>query len=168
MNVEAVRHQLHIANKILGVNLDGISHEESMQLQPSGASCVNWIVGHVVRARTEAVECLGHESPVSRATLDAYRPAQPWNPDGALSLDTLIAHLDSLRDALDAGLAGLTPEGAATKAPFSPTNNPDETLGSLMAVFLFHESYHVGQVGVLRRLLGKAGVLAAPASSLDD
>jgi uncharacterized damage-inducible protein DinB len=43
---------------------------------------------------------------------------------------------------------------AAQTAPFSPSGNPKETVGSLMGVLAFHEVYHVGQVGMLRRWAG--------------
>ena len=34
-----------------------------------------------------------------------------------------------------------------------------EAVGSLLAGLLFHEAYHVGQTGVLRRLIGMDGAL---------
>jgi hypothetical protein len=42
-------------------------------------------------------------------------------------------------------------------APYSPGDNPDETLGSLLYLIAFHQAYHVGQLGLCRRLAGKSG-----------
>ncbi|MBU0754734.1 MAG: hypothetical protein KJ645_06310, partial [Planctomycetes bacterium] len=40
-----------------------------------------------------------------------------------------------------------------------PVPVPQPTLGALLTVFMFHESYHAGQIGTLRRLIGKDPVL---------
>ncbi len=54
------------------------------------------------------------------------------------------------------GLAQVTEDQLSQKAPISPTENPDETIGSLLSTFAFHDAYHIGQTGVLRRIVGKA------------
>ncbi|MBU1676531.1 DinB family protein, partial [bacterium] len=53
----------------------------------------------------------------------------------------------------------LTEDRLDEPAPFSPGNDETETVGSLLAGLAFHESYHCGQLGLLRRLLGKDGVI---------
>ena len=59
-------------------------------------------------------------------------------------------------------LGKATVEQLAGEAPFSPTGNPNETVGSLLASIAFHEAYHLGQTGLSRRLLGKTGALLGP------
>ena len=59
-------------------------------------------------------------------------------------------------------LCVVTDEALAAEAPFSPTDNPDETIGSLLAGLSFHEAYHAGQIGLLRRIVGKQGALGSP------
>ena len=72
-----------------------------------------------------------------------------------LRIQLLIGWLFSLQ----AGLAGLTSDLLAAKAPFSPSQDEKETNGSLLAGLVFHEAYHNGQLGTLRRLSGAAGVI---------
>ncbi len=38
-------------------------------------------------------------------------------------------------------------------------NDEKETIGSLMAGMAFHEAYHCGQLGVLRRMAGAEGII---------
>ena len=38
-------------------------------------------------------------------------------------------------------------------------NDPDETVGSLLSVVLFHQAYHAGQTAVLRRVAVKDGAI---------
>ena len=47
----------------------------------------------------------------------------------------------------------------AARPPRNLTGDPDDTVGSQLATFVFHECYHVGQTGVLRRVVGKSGVI---------
>lgn len=96
------------------------------QLQMSG-----WFLGAALKGIT-------HE--------DSLRPTATGQ-----TINWLVGHL---ADARSGALALLTDERAAQKAPFSPSGNPDETVGSLMGVLVFHETYHVGQVGMMRRLAG--------------
>ncbi len=60
---------------------------------------------------------------------------------------------------IDAGLAGLAPEALDQPAPHSPGNNPNETVRSLLSVTFFHQAYHAGQTGILRRIAGKEGAI---------
>jgi uncharacterized damage-inducible protein DinB len=63
---------------------------------------------------------------------------------------------------LEEGLDSITDDTMSQPAPFSPTGNPDETIGSLLAAIAFHEAYHAGQLGLLRRLAGREGVMKGP------
>jgi len=72
----------------------------------------------------------------------------------------MLAKCDEAVKRFDIGLESLTPERLDSAAPFSPSNNPKETVRSLMTVVAFHQAYHVGQMGVLRRIIGKPGAIA--------
>jgi hypothetical protein len=56
----------------------------------------------------------------------------------------------------------MSPDQMDKPAPISPTGNPKETVGSLLAALAFHEAYHVGQTGILRRVIGREGVVKPP------
>jgi hypothetical protein len=91
----------------------------------------------------------------------AYGP-DPFDPERALPLSELKRRFDALGPALTHTLEKTTAEQLAAPAPFSPTSNPNETVGTLLASIAFHEAYHLGQTGLSRRLLGKPGALLAP------
>jgi len=55
-----------------------------------------------------------------------------------------------------------SPKQLSAAAPFSPTGNPNETAGTLLASIAFHEAYHLGKIRLSRRLLGEPGALLAP------
>jgi hypothetical protein len=75
-------------------------------------------------------------------------------------LQELLAAFDKASERVDAGLAGLATKKLDEPAPYSPTNDPKETVRSLLASISFHQAYHAGPTGLLRRVVGKPGAIA--------
>src|SRR5262245_60122158 len=122
---------------------------------------MNWIVGHIVRTRSQALALLGAKALFDDADFGTYG-FDGFDPSRALLLDELKSRFDAIAPVLATTLEGASTVQLEAKAPFSPTNNPNETVGSLVASIAFHEAYHLGQTGLSRRLLGKSGALLAP------
>ena len=77
----------------------------------------------------------------------------------ALTFGEILSAWNQAVERVDAGLAGLTPEVLDRPAPASPTDNPHETVRSLLTTVMFHQAYHAGQTAVLRRIAGKEGAI---------
>lgn len=146
---------------VFAANLEGISEEDGLKQPAGGGNCINWVAGHIAGARGGTLGVLGVESPFDGEKYARYeRGSEPVVGDeGTLPLKEMIGDFLATEEGLKAGLAGLTEEKLAGKAPFSPGNNPEETVGSLLAGLVFHEGYHCGQLGVLRRMTGVEGVV---------
>lgn len=142
-------------------NLEGLSEEDGFKQHPAGGNCLNWVVGHIVGSRGGILRVLGQDVPFAGDKYTRYeRGSEPVSgAEGTVALAEMVADFAATQDALAAGLAGLSDDYIAQKAPMSPSNNPKETVGSLLAGLTFHESYHCGQLGVLRRLAGAEGVV---------
>jgi len=99
---------------------------------------------------------------ISEERLKAYaRHSSPLKDQAeALPLQELLAAFDKASERVDAGLASLAPRRLDEPAPFSPVNDPKETVRSLLASISFHQAYHAGQTGLLRRIAGKPGAIA--------
>jgi hypothetical protein len=78
----------------------------------------------------------------------------PDDLDGSISGAELAADFKAGGAPLADRLAALTPEEAAVpwEHPF-PDGSQD--VGGAASFFHFHEVYHLGQLGLLRRMLGK-------------
>jgi uncharacterized damage-inducible protein DinB len=105
---------------------------------------------------------LKQEPVISEERLKPYeRNSSPLNDrTEALPLQELLAAFDIASERLDAGLTSLAPRRLDEPAPFSSANNPKETVRSLLANISFHQAYHAGQTGLLRRIAGKPGAIA--------
>lgn len=160
--LETFRHQAGMIGYVVLLNLDGVTQEESLvQPQPHG-NCANWVLGHLVCIYNKALGLLGQQPVLDPAgSIARYdRGSSPMlDPSEALDISELLGAWKAATERVDAGLAELNPEMLDARAPFSPSNNPDETVRSLVSTVLFHQAYHAGQLGVLRRIAGKDGAI---------
>lgn len=159
--IAVLRNQNEITHKVIRKNTEGVSHAESLiQPQPE-ANCMNWVVGHLLCVYNNVLPAVGQAPVMLNEKLKRYdRGSAPVKrEDDALEFGTLLTALDEAATRFDAGLAGLTSEALDQKAPFSPSNNPKETVRSVMGVLMFHQAYHAGQTGILRRIAGKPGAI---------
>jgi uncharacterized damage-inducible protein DinB len=78
----------------------------------------------------------------------------------ARELSEMLNAWDETAERIDAGLATLTLEALDAPAPSSPSDDPKETVRSLLTLVFFHQAYHTGQLGLLRRIAGKEGAIS--------
>ncbi len=158
---EALKIQFAYSAGFAQANLDGIDHAASLRAPDSGGNCINWVLGHLVQARNAALQMLGQPPVIEAEAVRRYaRGSAPLlDPADATDFSALVGAFHAAQTALTRGLDDVNETTWATPAPFSPTNDPDETIGSLLVGLAFHETYHVGQLGVLRRAIGLEGAI---------
>lgn len=165
MHPKTLAYQFGLCSYVLDRNLGQLSEEESLTGPQKGGNCLNWVLGHLTRTRNRALSLLGQEPLFPDHDFDAYddNGGVPFSAETALPFDELKRRFKALQEPLVRGLNTISDEALRKPAPISPTNNPNETVGSLLAALAFHEAYHVGQTGVLRRVVGREGVIKPPA-----
>ncbi len=116
-----------------------------------------WIVGHVVASRRALVREFGGS--IEQAPWeDAFQMgAKPGDCAGEVPSGELVEDLQRVGELLHERLLALTAEQAA-----APRATPFEAMGQTNASYilfaLWHESYHLGQLGLIRRVLGREGL----------
>jgi uncharacterized damage-inducible protein DinB len=118
-------------------------------------------LGHLLWVYDEMLPLLGQVPAMGKKALARYaRGSAPLQgPAEALDLGDLLAAWDEATQHVDAGLAGLTAAALDRPAPRNPSGNPNETIRSLLSTVFFHQAYHAGQTGLLRRIAGKKGAI---------
>ena len=158
--VDLWRHQTAMTRSVVGANLAGLTHDDSLVQPRPGGNCVNWVLGHLLTVYNGVLPLLGQEPVMDEAALKHYARGAPPIRDHAEALDyeKILAGWNQAVERIDAGLAGLTPD-ALDRPVKSPTGNPNETVRSLLTTIMFHQAYHAGQTAVLRRICGKEGAI---------
>ena len=152
-------HQVRFSQLILLKNLEDITPEQSLIEPESGGNCLNWVIGHICHARNGMVQLLRGAGHLPDETLEMYKRGGEFHTETAIGLGMLVTHHAAMQQQLIDGLSDLSEERFASPAPFSPFDDPNETLGTLLTKIVAHEFYHAGQAGVLRRLLGLKGAI---------
>jgi hypothetical protein len=160
MDTASMAKLFDIDAKVLGMNTEGVSHEESLVEPRPAGNCLNWIAGHIVASRGEILKLVGEEPVWDAAAARPYeRGAKPPLDPGSLqNLDRILADFARAQELIVAGLARLTPDDLAASAGEGPLG--EMTVGMKIAFLQFHEAYHLGQIGLLRRIVGKEGAIA--------
>lgn len=151
--------QLGYLRGVLTAQTGDLTQEESLFQPEGGGNCVNWLVGHIVVSRDMMLEIVGRPPLLDAATRARY--AQGSEPisgpgEGVEELSRLLATYKESQGPILEGMAAMSAADRATMIPwFGAEMDKRGALGGL----LFHEAYHVGQAGLLRRLLGKASAI---------
>ena len=127
-----------------------IPADEWLRKPGDGSNHLLWVMGHLVWARGNAVKTLG----------------SPWSRDWAKQFSRGAAGVDAadypaVEDVSKAWahVSAELPKFLAAASPElldKPHDKPtfDGKMGGFIAFLAFHETYHVGQVGYLRKWLG--------------
>jgi uncharacterized damage-inducible protein DinB len=159
--IETFRLSAYLIDSAARVNLEGVTHEDSLvQPRPAG-NCLNWVLGHLLTVHSRAIELMGGKPVIGEDSFKQYnRGSNPLEDSlEARDFGELKGLWQEAVKRLHEQLGTLTEERLAQGVPFSPRNDPNETVRSLLGIIMFHQSYHVGQLGVLRRIAGKDGAI---------
>ena len=149
-----------IIRRSVQMNADGISHEESLVAPQPAGSCANWIVGHLAHIYEQSLPFLGQPTVLEEGALKRYgRGSEPiGNGSEAHDFADLLRVFDEASERFEAGLANLDAAALATTRSFFGGKS-ETTLSKYLNFILFHQAYHAGQLGVLRRIVGKEGAI---------
>ena len=139
-------------------NLESITHEDSLvQPMPAG-NTINWILGHILASRNRLHLLIGLEEAWSPELAHRYTglDAAGWTPATAVDLRTIASVLSRSQQQVMAALDDMSSQRLATRA------NDGRTLAEVIGFFHFHEAYHTGQIALVRRIVGRPGVIKPP------
>ena len=141
--------------RLLELNEAGLTEELASRRPASGVASATWIVGHVVLARRRIVKLVG-----GKVTDDPV-----WEQHYARGGPGASAHLgwSGLVEAFRTADQALKEAFLAVEDWDRPTVNPalgmEQPLEQVLAFLYMHECYHLGQIGVIRKLHGLPGAI---------
>ena len=142
-----LKTQIEFNSNIILKNIEGISPQESMVFPFEEANCANWIFGHIIFVRNGLLQILD-EKPVWNNDVFIFynRGAKPLlDQEKFLDFEELKTYFHETQNRLMNVFEKLE--------DFKTDNIPD------LAGLGLHEIYHAGQLGYIRRFLGKEGAI---------
>ena len=148
---ETLAEYYGLTYRVIHRQLNGLTNEESFLQPPFRGNCLNWVLGHIVFSREAALTRLGEAFPWTEAEAVRYtRNSEPvTSATDALSLERLLTALEESQARILAGLKRVSDAELAKPA------GDDETVGEQITFSHWHETYHLGQLELLRQLAGK-------------
>ncbi|MCB9431137.1 MAG: hypothetical protein H6668_04050 [Ardenticatenaceae bacterium] len=115
------------------------------------ANCFNWVVGHLVDNRNQVLTTLGRESVLPEAARYA-QGSDEMDAAGetAVSFPLLLQTINEAQTAVAAALSELTSDDLAQWLDAEKR----VSLGDRLAFLVWHGTYQVGQLEMLRQLTG--------------
>jgi len=158
---KALATQFEFTFNVLQQNTAGVDHAGSLQAPQAAGNSMNWVGGHLVGARCGLLELLGADPVWDEKKRARYgRGSLPITPEDAQPWDEIQAALATSQERLRAAFAALAPERLL--APLPEDQNPFrvDNLAEYIGTYAFHEAYHVGQLGLIRRTYGMDGAIS--------
>lgn len=159
MKEKRLARQFNLAVRTIEMNTKDLSDTETLRPPPGGGNPLNWILGHVVYGRNRMLQMIGAPEVGGGALEELYgRGTAPPPSHRALPLAKLLALYRSTQEPILRFL-----EQADEAALDRPIETQSEILGSTvgdaLCALIWHEGYHAGQIGTLRRFAGKPGAI---------
>lgn len=144
---------------VIDKQLDGLTHEDSLIMPPFRANCLNWVVGHIVEHRDWMLRALDEPSLMPARLVDIYRRGSQTIQvgDEVADFSTLLDYIARSKTDIIGAMQRVTLEFLAEKPQTGilMPNHKDKTRLERLQGLLWHETYHTGQLELLRQLAGK-------------
>ena len=152
-DAESLIQSFAINLQVIHMQTDGLTPADSLLQLPFRGNCLNWVLGHIMVGRNSALELLGEPSLWTDAQNARYRRgSEPIvTALDAHPLDELLRDLERSQKWLSNALEKTSPETLATLVSFRGGERP---LATALSGLHWHETYHVGQLELLRQLAG--------------
>ncbi len=150
-NAEVISSTFTTNHWLINQLIDGLSHVDSLVQPPFEANCLNWIVGHIIRGRSTAITLLEAEPVFTNDLVERFKTGSPpvTGENDAVSFEKLVADLNTSQERIAAALEAISPESLAEE---KATGRGTKPVGEHLSGLAWHETYHVGQIELLRSL----------------
>lgn len=141
----------------LDVLVEGLEPSDwASALGEQGGNPPHWILGHVATSRRYLLRKLGVELPLEPWEHAFGMKSEPGDTAEYPAPDVLIADFKTSGEKVVKRLETMTAEQGEAEIDASFPDG-SKTAGGAAGFLHFHETYHLGQLGLARRLLGRPG-----------
>lgn len=151
MLIQPVKAQFELQKNWYIQSLEGLTNENVRSPFREDLNTVLWIAGHILNTRMVLLSVLTGRNEYLAFNRLFGKGSDNKIDDSYPSLEVLKENWLHISVTLHEVLDAIPEEDLISVAPFQ-TSIPDSTLLGLIAYMAAHESYHIGQISVLRKL----------------
>jgi hypothetical protein len=133
-------------------HLAGLTHEDALVQPPVTGNCILWIVGHIVCYRNYILDIVWQPDVLDAAQSHRFaKGSAPVLADepNLTRLEVLMSAYATAQNRIAEGIRKLTPEQAVEVVSQNDFTLPRT---DLIMSYMRHESYHLGQLELLREI----------------
>jgi uncharacterized damage-inducible protein DinB len=150
----ALKAQFDLQTRLFNNVLAGVSDADSNTRNNENTNHIKWVAGHVLNSRVNMMNKMtGSEADTTYAAQFARGVPLDLNATYP-SIEEIISRWNDAAPAISERLIQIPEDTLDAKAPV-PGPIADESFRGLLAFLISHESYHIGQLSVLRKMAGK-------------
>ena len=154
--IEPVSLIFKLNNDLAVRSFEGVSDDDCWRRPGGTGNPLAWLLGHATISRASLLRKLGHQ--YDHGLGEVFNRGSKFEPSTSYPDRSLIeAAWKDTRGRMRDAFGALT-DATLTAAPSGSTFPGVTNNAGLIAFYAFHESYHVGQMGYVRRLLGLGGI----------
>ena len=150
----SLKAQFDLQTRWFGNVLDNISDPESHIRDHKQLNHLKWIAGHLLNTRLTSMSRIVGLQPDESYKTQFARGAALENNNVYPSIEQIVTRWNDTAAAISEGILQIPEEvlsmPATAKAPIA-----DETVRGMLSFLISHEAFHIGQMSVIRKLIGK-------------
>jgi uncharacterized damage-inducible protein DinB len=130
---------------------EGLTNADSLVQPPYDGNCLNWVLGHILAGRHTALKLAGAAPVWSQEEVDRYNTGSSpiTSSEQALPLEKLLGDLDRSQERIAAALGDISKVELMEEVE---TDRGLKPIAEHLAGLHWHETYHTGQLELLRDL----------------
>jgi uncharacterized damage-inducible protein DinB len=141
--------------RLLELNSAGLTNDLAAQRPANGVASAAWIVGHLVASRRRILKLVGGAAPEDPLWDKHYARGGPGT-SAHLEWEKLVEAFRSADQDLKAAFLQWADWDRPT---LNPALGVEQPLEQVLAFLYMHECYHLGQIGIIRKLHGLPGAI---------
>jgi hypothetical protein len=159
-SIKPVAEQIRITTNLYLRAMNGVPADEAMRRPGPQSNPLLWMAGHLIHFRSRLLTLLGVPRDFPWGSMfdtgSRVGPAEQY-PEP----EELVAMWEELSALLMERLDTLT-DTDLSAPPAARVPSTDATVRGTIGFFALHEAYHVGQMGYVRKWLGRSPIIDQP------
>jgi DinB superfamily len=150
----SIKTQFDLQTRLFNNVTEGVTDEQANTRYDDSTNPIIWIAGHLLNTRVNGLQRIIGGQP-DESLVPFFGRGHSYSPDVKYpGIDEIRSRWQEVSPVVSEGLGHVPAEVLAAKGPFQPPV-ADDTVAGVLAFLMSHESYHIGQISLLRKLAGK-------------